>query len=110
MLCFGFNVVYFLGVSAGTGASLVVFGFLFWHKRWKRNKKSTITLGRSYSAESSSMREDTGYTSIFSYRELQEATDNFSESKELGDGGFGTVYKGTIDLHSDNLCLSTKCL
>ncbi|KAH7658437.1 Non-specific serine/threonine protein kinase protein [Dioscorea alata] len=85
-----------IGVSAGTGASLVVFGFLFWYKRWKRNKKSTITLGRSYSAESSSMREDTGYTSIFSYRELQEATDNFSESKELGDGGFGTVYKGIL--------------
>ncbi|KAG7548379.1 Protein kinase domain [Arabidopsis suecica] len=31
---------------------------------------------------------------VFSYEELEEATDNFS--KELGDGGFGTVYYGTL--------------
>lgn len=29
---------------------------------------------------------------VFSYEELEEATENFS--KELGDGGFGTVYYG----------------
>jgi hypothetical protein len=31
---------------------------------------------------------------VFSYEELEEATENFS--KELGDGGFGTVYYGTL--------------
>ncbi|CAO2830118.1 unnamed protein product [Amaranthus hypochondriacus] len=34
--------------------------------------------------------------SLFSYSELLEATENFSESKELGDGGFGTVYYGKL--------------
>lgn len=29
---------------------------------------------------------------VFSYEELEQATDNFS--RELGDGGFGTVYYG----------------
>jgi len=29
---------------------------------------------------------------VFSYEELEEATENFS--RELGDGGFGTVYYG----------------
>ena len=29
---------------------------------------------------------------VFSYEELEEATANFS--RELGDGGFGTVYYG----------------
>ncbi len=33
-------------------------------------------------------------TRVFSYEELVEATDNFNPSKELGDGGFGTVYYG----------------
>nr|GMD21941.1 LEAF RUST 10 DISEASE-RESISTANCE LOCUS RECEPTOR-LIKE PROTEIN KINASE-like 1.1 isoform X1 [Ipomoea batatas] len=31
---------------------------------------------------------------VFSYSELEEATSNFSPSKELGDGAFGTVYYG----------------
>ena len=31
---------------------------------------------------------------MFSYDELEEATDYFNPSRELGEGGFGTVYLG----------------
>ncbi|KAH9610445.1 hypothetical protein KSS87_000129 [Heliosperma pusillum] len=34
---------------------------------------------------------------LFSYGELEEATENFNESRELGDGGFGTVYYGELN-------------
>lgn len=31
---------------------------------------------------------------VFSYAELEDVTNKFDVSKELGDGGFGTVYYG----------------
>ncbi|KAK1374609.1 putative serine/threonine-protein kinase [Heracleum sosnowskyi] len=33
---------------------------------------------------------------VFSYKDLEEATQKFDPSKELGDGGYGTVYHGKL--------------
>ncbi|PRQ31065.1 putative protein kinase RLK-Pelle-DLSV family [Rosa chinensis] len=33
---------------------------------------------------------------LYSYKELQNATENFSEYNKIGQGGFGSVYKGTL--------------
>nr|XP_015879911.2 LEAF RUST 10 DISEASE-RESISTANCE LOCUS RECEPTOR-LIKE PROTEIN KINASE-like 1.3 isoform X7 [Ziziphus jujuba var. spinosa] len=44
---------------------------------------------------------------VFTYAELEEATDNFNPSRELGEGGFGTVYYGNL---SDGRVVAVKRL
>ncbi|XP_021821218.1 cold-responsive protein kinase 1-like isoform X3 [Prunus avium] len=33
---------------------------------------------------------------VYTYKELQIAAENFSEKNKIGQGGFGSVYKGTL--------------
>ncbi|KAI3778660.1 hypothetical protein L2E82_08042 [Cichorium intybus] len=42
---------------------------------------------------------------VFTIEELKRATDNYDESKIIGKGGFGTVYKGVL---SDNRTVAIK--
>ncbi|KAL9226527.1 hypothetical protein vseg_002331 [Gypsophila vaccaria] len=52
----------------------------------------------SYPSSKADLENDSTYhgVKLFSYNELEEATGNFNESRELGDGGFGAVYYGEL--------------
>lgn len=45
----------------------------------------------------SSMAPYTGSAKTFSSNDIEKATDNFNETKILGEGGFGRVYSGVLE-------------
>ncbi|XP_030968961.1 probable LRR receptor-like serine/threonine-protein kinase At1g07650 isoform X4 [Quercus lobata] len=46
-------------------------------------------------------------TGFFTYRQIKAATDNFNAANKLGEGGFGSVYKGIL---SDGTVIAVKQL
>ncbi|KAK9996499.1 hypothetical protein SO802_021185 [Lithocarpus litseifolius] len=91
---------------AGFGASLVMVLiilviFLIYRRRMKKKYDPSILLSRSISYDPSGTTDQERGSSyfgvhLFTYSELEEATNNFDSAKELGDGGFGTVYYGIL--------------
>ncbi|XP_072969473.1 cold-responsive protein kinase 1-like [Typha angustifolia] len=51
--------------------------------------------------------EGAGNVRIFSYNELRKATQNFNEANKVGEGGFGSVYKGRL---RDGTVIAVKVL
>ncbi|XP_047329327.1 cold-responsive protein kinase 1 [Impatiens glandulifera] len=51
-----------------------------------------VRLSNEFSQELS----DINKVNIYSYRELRNATDGFSPANKIGEGGFGSVYKGRL--------------
>ncbi|KAF8026834.1 hypothetical protein BT93_F3349 [Corymbia citriodora subsp. variegata] len=109
---------------AGAGLAGLLLGFWIFSCRQKRNRKraaaaeaqsksitpppsskglpiSSTSFSRttpSYPTSKSDLERGSTYfgVQVFSYTELEEATQSFDPSRELGEGGFGTVYYGRL--------------
>ncbi|KAE8713983.1 Protein NSP-INTERACTING KINASE 1 [Hibiscus syriacus] len=80
-----------LGISLGF-ASLILLAFaLLWHRK-KRRKLTVLNINDKQEEGLAKL----GNLRIFTFRELQLATNNFSSNNLLGYGGFGNVYKGKL--------------
>ncbi|KAI3947320.1 hypothetical protein MKW92_005985 [Papaver armeniacum] len=84
------NSIKVLGIIVVPSVIAVLFSIIvilyFCIKTRKKSVKETDAINEIQSAESLQI--------IFSI--ISTATDNFSDANKLGEGGFGTVYKGTL--------------
>ncbi|XP_072982619.1 LEAF RUST 10 DISEASE-RESISTANCEUS RECEPTOR-LIKE PROTEIN KINASE-like 1.2 [Typha latifolia] len=88
----GFGRKIQIGIGSAVGGILAVSILcLLWYKHKKRKRYSSSSEQLQMSSSGPIFN-----TQIFSYDELKEATNGFNVSNELGDGGFGTVYKGKL--------------
>ncbi|KAL4387123.1 hypothetical protein GQ457_09G004560 [Hibiscus cannabinus] len=77
------------------GLALILIFVIFYIKRQGEDEEEEVLLGIS------------NRPNTFSYSELKAATEDFSPSNKLGEGGFGAVYKGTF---SDGRVVAVKQL
>lgn len=54
------------------------------------------------------LSDATNNLKIFTFSELKTATNNFSRSAMIGEGGFGCVYRGSIKIHDESSVSSSS--
>ncbi|KAL7612870.1 hypothetical protein Lser_V15G06978 [Lactuca serriola] len=77
------------GVVGGVCFLLLILAFFLWCSKSKKK-------GRGQRDMSTGSTDFLQGPSTYSYNDLKEATDNFSDENKLGGGLFGEVYKGTL--------------
>nr|XP_043635071.1 L-type lectin-domain containing receptor kinase IX.1-like [Erigeron canadensis] len=73
--------------------AMTAFG-IYWRRQRNVTQKSVETV--VYTSMNDDLERGAG-PKRFSYSDLVTATDNFSNERKLGEGGFGCVYRGYLD-------------
>ncbi|XP_062087303.1 L-type lectin-domain containing receptor kinase IX.1-like [Humulus lupulus] len=87
-----------IGLGVGVGFGILCCGlglvwFMFWRKRADKEAEAEDD---DYDVSIDGEFERGAGPKRFTYRELSQATNSFSEDGKLGEGGFGGVYKGIL--------------
>ncbi|PIA35624.1 hypothetical protein AQUCO_03500170v1 [Aquilegia coerulea] len=94
-----------IGIGIGVGSGLLVLPIVgYWLYRELRKSNQTKLKQRNFKRNGGlllqqqihSRDNSVDITKIFVAEELKKASDNFNESRILGRGGSGTVYKGMV--------------
>ncbi|RWW73716.1 hypothetical protein BHE74_00018373 [Ensete ventricosum] len=83
-----------VGVGCLAAGSLLCWVYVYRRKR-PQPSASSVLLARPAASTDPESVDEQYYTQVFTYEELEAATDGFSASNKLGDGGFGVVYKAS---------------
>ncbi|KAJ7566707.1 hypothetical protein O6H91_02G115100 [Diphasiastrum complanatum] len=84
-----------IGATVAAVAALAILSLVVL-RTWKRQEKESESSEKQASSESALLSADLNRPAFYSYKELQDATDNFSDANIIGKGGFGTVYRGVL--------------
>ncbi|XP_047340371.1 L-type lectin-domain containing receptor kinase IX.1-like [Impatiens glandulifera] len=106
------NKIIRISLAVGSSALVIIIIILAWivvmrrRRRRRRKKKRTTTKEEEEEEEIVAMKDFSIIDDVdldrgngprrFSYDELCVATNNFSEEQKLGEGGFGSVYRGLL--------------
>ncbi|XP_077239206.1 leucine-rich repeat receptor protein kinase HPCA1-like isoform X3 [Tasmannia lanceolata] len=94
--------VLIIGIATGCALLvLVLLGVGIYAIRQKKRAERAIQLSKPFASWGPSGRDSGGAPQLkgarwFSYDELKKSTHNFSESNEIGSGGYGKVYRGMV--------------
>ncbi|KAJ0586218.1 putative protein kinase RLK-Pelle-WAK family [Helianthus annuus] len=90
------------GIVTGTVTSVMLTLILYWGLKQRRIMKSKETFfkkngGLILQKILFESKRSSHMAKIFAARVLEKATNNFHKTNVIGQGGYGTVYKGTLE-------------